>query len=506
LLALTTDQLSMIREGVQDDFRCFLPVAWPLIEPGKPFKSGWHIDCIAEHLQAVSEGEIRRLLINIPPRHMKSTLVSVMFPAWKWIKDPEHHFLGGSYGQQLSMRDCRRSRQLMTTPEYRQLIKPDKDGNIWEFSGDQNVKSMYVNTRRGQRFATSVGGALTGEGGDTIIIDDPHNVQDVTDNSLEAVKSWWTEALPTRLNDPKTGSFIVIQQRVHEDDLTGVILDSDDSFVTVCLPARFEGTCRIDMGIVSKTTGRKWVDPRIDLDQPLWPEQYDDASLKSLEASMSAMAVAGQLQQRPAPAEGGEFKEVDYCKISELDDSLVSKCCRGWDFAGTDGDGDWTVGALVCLMKSGRLAIADECRGQWSLSKRQKRVKQITLADYRRFGSKYEMRFEQEGGSGGKDSAAITKKSLMYNEDGTSTELMGCKISSYRPTGDKRARAESYITQVQNHNVDILELPWTKPFIREHCVFPNGSHDDRVDATATAVVRLTIKRKGRGTWGKGDTK
>jgi predicted phage terminase large subunit-like protein len=487
------------RELARRDLREFIRRFWPVVEQSATYRHGWHIDCICEHLQAVKDGQITRLLINIPPRHMKSTLCSVMFPAWYWLDKPESKFLNVSYSQHLSIRDCRKSRNIITHPLYNQLLHNDAEGNApWLLSSDQNVKSMYANTMTGQRFATSVTGSLTGEGGDIIIVDDPHNVQEVSPRSLEEVHDWWTEAMPTRLNDPNSGVFIVIMQRVHERDLSGVILDGEDKYTHLCLPARYEGENRV-------VTSLGWRDRRTAHGEPLWPEHYGEAALTRVESTMSSYSKAGQLQQRPAPEKGGIFDEDNFQSITEegLASASIERSVRYWDKAGTDGGGAYTVGVLVHLLTDGRFVVADVCRGQWSYAKREARMKAVCSIDFDRAGSKrkkYEIHYEQEPGSGGKESAERTRENLLTNKDGTASALTACKIVIDRVTGSKEVRAEPYAVQVENHNVYVLQQPWTAAFIEEHSLFPNGTYKDQIDATAGAVVALTGRRKKAKSW------
>src|SRR6516164_8328554 len=149
------------RELASRGLREFVRQAWPVVEPSTPFVPGWHIDAIIEHLEAVSRGQIRNLLINVPPRHMKSLLVSVFWPAWEWIRHPERRWLFSSYGAQLSIRDSVKCRRLIESPWYQRFW-----GNRFRLTTDQNTKTRFDNDRSGYRIATSVGGAATGEGGD----------------------------------------------------------------------------------------------------------------------------------------------------------------------------------------------------------------------------------------------------------------------------------------------------------------------------------------------------
>ena len=165
--------------------------AWHVIEPSTPFVPGWHIDAIIEHLEAVTRGQIRNLLINVPPRHMKSLLVSVFWPAWEWIQHPERRWLYSSYAASLSIRDSVKCRRLIESPWYQ-----SRWGDRFALTSDQNTKTRFDNNRSGYRIATSVGGAVTGEGGDRIVCDDPHNVDEVESDSVrKATIDWWDVAM-----------------------------------------------------------------------------------------------------------------------------------------------------------------------------------------------------------------------------------------------------------------------------------------------------------------------
>ena len=220
---------------MQKSLRRFILGAWKVVEPATPFIPGFHLDAICDHLQAVSAGEIRNLLINIPPRHMKSLAVCVFWPAWEWITFPHRRFLFASYAQSLSERDSVRCRRLIESPWYQQHWS-----DRFTLSSDQNTKLRYDNNFAGCRIATSVGGAATGEGGDYVIVDDPHNVVDRESETkrVEAL-TWWDETMSTRLNDPKKGSKVIVMQRIHERDLSGHVL-AQGGYDHLYLPAEFE--------------------------------------------------------------------------------------------------------------------------------------------------------------------------------------------------------------------------------------------------------------------------
>lgn len=282
----------------------FLMSGWQYIDPA-PFTPGWVIEAVAEHLQAVCDGEIRRLLINIPPRCSKSSLTSVAFPAWVWAQryrsptsGPGVQFLHASYAQSLSLRDSVKCRRLIESPWYQRLW-----GERFGLTGDQNTKTRFDNTLGGSRLSTSVGSALTGEGGSIIVVDDPNAAQEAfSEATIESTIEWWDGALSTRLNDPKTGAFIVIQQRLSEEDLTGHILSKEaDNWTHLCLPMRYEPER-------SYVTSIGWQDPRTEAGELLWPERFGEPEVVTLEKQMGPWTAAGQLQQRPEPKGGGIIK------------------------------------------------------------------------------------------------------------------------------------------------------------------------------------------------------
>ena len=304
----------------------FTKSSWPAIEPGRDFYDNWHIDAVSDHLQAVVEGDIKRLIINIPPRHMKSISVAVALPAWAWTIQPEKKFLYASYAGSLSIRDSVKCRRLLDSRWYKEHF-----GETFKLTSDQNQKQRFENDKTGARIATSVDGALTGEGGDIIVIDDPHNVRESESSTVrEGVLEWWDQAMQTRLNDPKTGAFIIIMQRVHENDLTGHILSNElgDEWDHLCLPARYE------VGHPTPTrSSLNFFDPRTDEGELLWPDRIDDRTLENLERSLGSYASAGQLQQRPMPKGGGILKAEWWVPWEKEDLPPIEYVLQSWDTA-----------------------------------------------------------------------------------------------------------------------------------------------------------------------------
>ena len=292
------------RAEFEDSLYAFLMNGWKYIDPA-PFAHGWPIEAVAEHLQAVVDGDIKRLIINIPPRCAKSSLTSVAFPAFTWAQrrksdtsGPGVQFLHASYSQILTLRDSTKCRRLIESPWYQGLW-----GDRFHLMADQNTKSRFDNDKGGSRLSTSVGSSLTGEGGNIIVVDDPNAAQEAhSEATISTTIEWWDSALSTRLNNAKTGAFVVIQQRLGEEDLTGHILSKEvGEWTHLCLPMRFEPER-------SFMTSIGWEDPRTEPGELLWPERFGEREVVSLERQMGPWTSAGQLQQRPEPKGGGVIK------------------------------------------------------------------------------------------------------------------------------------------------------------------------------------------------------
>lgn len=297
--------LALDRVECEESLLKFLQAGWRWITNSR-FVPGWHLEAIAEHLEAVTSGEITRLVINIPPRMTKSSLVSVAWPAWTWaqssvgpLSGPHVQFLTTSYGGALSSRDSMRSRRLMQTKWYQ-----DRWGSRFQLTSDQNAKGRYDNDHGGFRLSTSVGGALTGEGGDIIVVDDPHNTIEIeSEAQREETLMWWDEALSTRLNDMATGAYVLIMQRLYENDLTGHVLTQDmGEWVHLMLPMEFDSRRKC-------VTRLGFEDPRVFDGELLSPERIPIEKLPELKKKLGPFGVAGQLQQSPVPRGGAILKE-----------------------------------------------------------------------------------------------------------------------------------------------------------------------------------------------------
>jgi hypothetical protein len=282
------------RRRARRSFRAFVEWAWPILEPQTVFLGNWHIDLICEYLEAVTAGEIRRLVINIPPRYMKSLLVSVLWPCWEWCRRPAERYIFSSYAETLASHHSLTRRRLIRSRAYQRLA-PDV-----RVTRDQAEKLEFHNTRGGIMVATSTGGSITGKGGTRLIIDDPHNpAQAESDAQRQQALDFFRYTLSTRLDDPKRDAIVVVMQRLHTRDLTAFCVEQ--GFLALCLPARAPSHTTVTF----PRSGRQVVRG---LDTPLWPERQGIAELEHQQQVLGLYGFAGQYQQQPVPRDGGMFK------------------------------------------------------------------------------------------------------------------------------------------------------------------------------------------------------
>lgn len=290
----------------------FLEAAWPIIVPARYVKT-WHIQTLAEHVQAAYDREIPRLLITIQPGSLKSTIISVLGPAWQWTRAPAERFVTASHSDDLATRDTRRSRMLMQTQWFR-----DRWGHV-EFSGDENLKTRYSNVVGGHRIRTHVGGG-TGDRGSILQLDDPHNAAEAySDTQMQAAADWWSDTWASRLDDSveARGVKIVVGQRIHTEDLIGHLLANDEDagrWVHLCLPAEYDPKHPFVYPSARALPSGKTIlgDVRTEPGELLAPAYMDRDRLADKTADMSAHIYAGQYQQLPAPREGHLLKRANW--------------------------------------------------------------------------------------------------------------------------------------------------------------------------------------------------
>jgi predicted phage terminase large subunit-like protein len=436
------------------------------VEPDTEYIPNWHIEAIADHLDAVVTGEIKDLIINVPPGFMKSLMTSVFWPAWTWIHKPGMRFFFASYDQTLSTRDSVRTRQVISSLWYQ-----ERWGDRFELTGDQNEKTRFDNDRRGWRLATSIGGRGTGEHPDIIVCDDPHNTKKVvTDAERQSAIQWWDGTISSRGKIRKVRR-VVIMQRLHVQDLTGHILEKDGSWVHLCLPMRYEKKHPFP---TKSSIG--WKDPRRKESELLWEDAFPKETVQEMERDMTSVRAAGQLQQRPAPA-GGSLLRREWFDIVKAPPVQAARI-RYWDKAATEGGGADSAGVLVSLAGS-YFFIEDVVDGKWSPGRRNTMMKNTAVLDHQRYGGAVMIAIEQEPGSGGKESALLSVQ-----------QLRGYPVYIDNVRDPKEVRAETMAAQAEHGFVKLVEGPWNRKFLDEAEHFPAGKLKDLIDAAAGAIVLL----------------
>ena len=471
--------------------------AWTVIEPGTEYLHNWHVDAISEHLTAVSQGQIKRLLINMPPRYMKSISVSVMWPTWSWIERPSSRWIFASYSQSLSTKHSVDRRTMVQSDWYRQNW-----GAAFRLTGDQNIKTEYQNDKRGVMVATSVGGTATGKGGDFIIVDDPHNPKEAqSDVQREAAITFFDQTLSTRLDNKKNGAIVVVMQRLHERDLSGHIMERG-GYEHLCLPAEAEKKTVIHFPISLKEIVRKEGDL-------LWPEREGPEEVAAQKIAMGSYAYAGQYQQRPAPAEGGILKrywwrfwsypgqKLPPVTLKGADGALINieavplpekfdKQAQSWDMAFKDTKHSaYVVGQAWASIKADRYLL-DQVRDKMDFP--------ATVIAVKRFAEKWPHAIAKwvEDKANGSAVIATLKR-----------EISG--LIPINPEGGKEARAHAVSAQIESGNVFLPHpaiAPWVWDFIEECAAFPNGQYADQVDSMSQALNKFGSFRPAARALGK----
>lgn len=460
----------------------FVRLAWPVIEPGQPYVHGPHIDVMCEHLEAVTAGQIRRLLINVPPGTSKSTIVGVFWPMWEWGPKnmASNRYVGVAHEQTLGIRDNLKCRRLASSDWYQRLW-----GDRVVMTRDQNEKLNFENAATGFRQVATPSN-ITGRRGDRVILDDPLSAENANSElEREKVNLWFRESLPTRLNNPDRSAIVVVMQRLHERDVSGLILSEGLGYEHLMLPMRFEPERRCVTSI-----GGDW---RTEEGELLFPARFPEAIVDELEKTMGAYATAGQHQQRPAPREGGLFKR-SWFRIVDAIPAGPRRKVRAWDLAATKkmatNRPDWTAGLLMSRGTGGDFLIEGVERLQGSSNE----VKQTVLGRAKLDGNKTVIRLPQDPGQAGKAQAETFVR-----------ELAGYPVIVKTVSGDKATRAMPAAAQAEAGNVAILRTgdpaqdAWIEPFLAEVTLFPAGANDDQVDALSDALNELALSKRRHST-------
>lgn len=483
--------------------RDFVKGAWAIVEPGVPYRHNWHIDAISEHLEAVTFGQILNLIINIPPRHMKSTLVSVCWHPWVWTFNPFSKWLFFSHSKALSTRDTVKARRIIQSQWYQQNW-----GDSFEMSGDQNLKTYFSNTKGGARIASSVGGS-TGEGANFLVADDILQINDRhSEAKREGSNDFWGTTVSTRRNDEHAAA-VIISQRLHEHDVVGYVQEKEAEgaphYEMLVIPAEFEGS--------KYTTSIGWSDPRTQEGELLFPDLFPPHVIATLKRSLGSEQTAAQLQQRPSPA-GGEIvktqwwrfwqspgltlppvrirledgKEIE-CEVVTLPHVNNLKLAQSWDMAFKET----TTSSYVVGQEWGydgmNSYLLDQIRDRMDMPQTLTAVERLNKA-----WPKTEKAWVEAKANGPAVVAMLKAKIPQLTES--------------MPDGGKRARLYAAAPFIENGNIYLPHpqiAPWVNEFIKEVSQFPNGAHNDQVDSLSQYVIERYVNpsnKRRAGVWGK----
>lgn len=484
----------------------FIRQAWHIVEPGVPYVHGWHIDFICEHLEAITDGvEIddapyNRLLVNVPPGTMKSLIVNVFWPSWEWgpRNMPHLRYVCAAHKvENLSARDSRRMRQLVTSDWYQR-----RWGDRVKLARDQNEKLNFVNSANGSRIATAIT-SLTGIRGDRVIIDDPHSVASAgSDSQRKSEVETFLEAIPTRLNDPIKSAIVVIMQRLHQDDVSGVIVEKGLGYDHIMLPMRYDSSRAFP-------TKLGYEDPRQSDGELLFPQRFPEDIVQRDENVMGPYATAGQFQQMPQPRGGGIIKEEwwqlwdqgvypprDYV-VASLDTAFTTKTENDMSALTVWGvfSGSAIAQSTKTITRDGEDVVSDPDEEVRKFAEQQhpKLLMMFAWAERLEFHDLV-MKVESTCRKFGVDKLIIENKAAghsvaqelrrMFSHSDFHVQLVD--------TGaiDKVARVYSIQHLFSEGLVYAPNKPWAQMVIDQCSSFPKAKHDDLVDTVSQALKHL----------------
>src|ERR1700730_618737 len=457
------------KEILRLDLGYFAQLCFCELNPQAAFLPNWHIEVIAAKLAAVRAGRIRRLIINLPPRHLKSLMASIAFPAWCLGHDPSAQILCVSYGQDLSDKLARDCRSIMMCAWYRRVFPT-------RLAAHRQAVQEFITTRQGYRLATSTGGVLTGRGADIIVIDDPLKPEEaLSEAQRQAANEWYDHTLYSRLNDKRYGAIVIVMQRLHEDDVVGHVLGQEHWEVV-----RFPAIAETDEEHQIETIWEAQCFTRRQGDA-LHPDREPLDTLDRIRQTIGEYTFAGQYQQSPAPLGGGLVKAEWFKRYRENErPERFDRIVQSWDTAN----------------KATELSDFSVCT-TWGV----KGKDLFLLAVFRR-------RLEYPALKRGVcDQQNLFDANVVLIEDKASgTQLIqeliadGCHgVTRYQPAGDKTMRMHAQTALIENGFVHIPETaPWLAEYLHELAVFPNGKHDDQADSAAQFLDWFKTPFAGQG--------
>jgi predicted phage terminase large subunit-like protein len=442
------------------NFKSFLIKCFETLNPGEPFIDNWHIDAMISALEEIEKGKIKRLIINIPPRHLKSQLISVAWAAWLMGRNPTTRIIASSYNQALSEKHSIDCRNIIKTSWYKKRFPK------LVLSKDQNKKNKFSTTKNGFRLATSTMGTLTGEGGDILIVDDPHNPAKIFSKTyLERCLSWFDQVLCSRLNNKSKGAIVVIMQRLHTKDLTGHLQNKKlAKWTRLCLPAIFERKATIEIGKFKKI---------IQQDELLNPLREDSKTLALTKDELGSFAFSSQYLQKPTTTKGVMIKKDWITKYLTIPDEHY-QCIQSWDTAIKISDNsDYSVGTSWIATKEGYYLV-DLIRERFEFPELRRAV-----INFAKTHNPSAILIEDKSSG----------QSLIQDLRKTTLPIIGV-----HPRFNKETRLAAITPIFESKRVFIPDKPWTDDFIAELISFPYSSFDDQVDSTSQFFDYISRRR------------
>ena len=436
------------------NLRFFIQKVFATVSPGDIYLHNWHIDAIAHQLMLVHSGESRRLLINQPPRSLKSICVSVAYVAWLLGHDPTRRVIVASYSGDFAAELHRQFRMVIASQWYREVFP--------ELQLAKETGLELVTSKGGSRYATSVAGTLTGRGADLIIIDDPLNANELhSETARKRVIEWYGGALVQRLNDKENGPIIVIMQRLHEDDLAGHLLQQG-GWNHLNLPAIALEDETIELG-----DGRKLLRRTGDI---LHPERESREALEAIKAEVGSLLFSAQYQQQPVPIEGNLIKRSWFSLYENLPArTSATRIAQSWDVAMTTGDRNDYSACTTWQLHENDAYIVHAFRGRLEYPDLRRKVIEMVA---------------EHGATTVLIEDAGPGKNLLQDLWTSMPDGMTRPIG-IKPEGSKVDRMAAQSAKIEAGHIYLPKsAPWVADFLTELLSFPNGRHDDQVDSVS----------------------
>jgi predicted phage terminase large subunit-like protein len=435
-----------------DNLTSFTEFAFSVVRPGITFKRNWHFDAVTHKLSQVASGEVRRLIITLPPRHLKSLCASVALPAWFLGHNPSERVVVVSYSDFLARTHANDFRRVVNHSLYQAIFPAMR----LERETDREI----VTSKRGKRIATSIDGTLTGLGGNLIIIDDPLKLGDAMSEAVRMrVIEWYRSTLLSRADDKTTARIVLVMQRVHQDDLAGY-LQEQGGFEVLNLPAIAQRSETYELG-----DGRTYNRQKGEL---LHPEQEPAHVLAELKREMGPIAFSAQYQQSPIPPGGTIIMRKWLTPYDHVDRQPGDRIIMSWDIALSETEsGDYSA-CVVLLRRQEVFYILEVVRGRFPFDALKRKVMEVK----RHYGS----------------STLLIEDSPISRGLIQSLREKSINVTTYKPDTDKRSRVIAQSDLFAGGSVRFpRRASWLEEFTAELLAFP-GRHDDQVDALTQGLA------------------